>query len=113
MSAEDRQDLPIPDYDHLPIEALRQRMRTLDASQLETLLAYEADHGDRMPVTEAMRHRLEQLKDGAEPSGGDPAGWTPETSDGTQPAAQTDSSTDAPPVNPPSQGVPTNPAQPR
>lgn len=109
----ERDALPLPDYDHLPLESLRQRIRALPADALETLLAYEQEHGDRLPVTEAMRHRLEQLHDGAEPSGGDPAGLTPEKSGGPAVPHQTDSSTDAPPINPPSQGDPTNPAQPR
>lgn len=113
MNAADRADLAIPDYDHLPIEALRQRLRTLDAGQLEALMAYEQQHGDRLPVTEAMRLRLDELRSGASPSGGDPAGLTPETSDGTAAPRQTDAHTDAPPVNPPSQGDPINPAQPR
>lgn len=113
MSPDERSTLPIPDYDHLPLEALRQRIRTLDVAQLETLQAYEQQHGDRLPVTEAMRVRLEELRSGGSPSGGDPAGLTPETTDGARPVARTGLPTDAPPINPPSHGDPTNPAQPR
>lgn len=109
----DRDTLPLPDYDHLPLEGLRQRIRTLSADALTILLAYEQEHGNRLPVTEAMRQRLQQLQDGAEPSGGDPAGIAPERGDAPDVPHQTDDSSGAPPVNPPSQGDPTNPAQPR
>lgn len=109
----ERDELPLPDFDHLPLEALRQRVRALDAAGLEALLSYEEAHGDRLPVTELLRHRLEDVRNGAPTSGGDPGGRTPETSDGTAPPASTSASSDAPPVNPPSHGDPTNPAQPR
>ena len=33
-------DLPLPDYDHLPLETLRQRIRALDADQLTTVLQH-------------------------------------------------------------------------
>jgi hypothetical protein len=106
-------DLPLADYDHLPLESLRQRIRTLDAKGLEALLDYEQAHGSRLPVVQAMERRLEQLRDGAQPSGGDPGGLAPELAGRPDAPAQTDGATDAPPINPPSQGVPTNPAQPR
>jgi hypothetical protein len=59
----ERDDLPLPDYDHLPLGSLTTRIRSLDVGDLQTLVQYEATSG--------------------------------------------------PPVNPPSQGDPTNPAQPR
>ena len=75
----DRDQLPIPDYDHLPVGSLASRIRTLDAGGVETLLAYERAHGDRLPVTEQLTRRLEALRSGdAEPSGGDPAAAQPE-----------------------------------
>ncbi|MCU1442304.1 MAG: uncharacterized protein JWQ59_454 [Cryobacterium sp.] len=113
MSQIDRDDLPLPDYDHLPLESLRQRIRTLDVTELSAVLAYERAHGDRLPAVQAMERRLDQLRDGASPSGGDPAGIAPERAGGPNAPRQTDGSTDAPPVNPPSHGDPTNPAQPR
>jgi hypothetical protein len=105
--------LPLPDYDHLPVASLAQRVRTLDASGVQALLDYETAHGHRLPVTEVLEARLAQLAAGAEPSGGSPAGPAPEG--GAAPAAprQTDQTTDAPTINPPSHGDPTNPAQPR
>ena len=69
-----RDDLPLPDYDHLPMAGLIQRIRSLDADQLKALDAYEREHGNRLPVTEAFRARLAELAAGAEPSGGSPFG---------------------------------------
>ena len=73
-----REDLPIPDYDHLPVTGLAHRIRSLTSSQIGTLLDYERAHGDRLPVTQVLTARLEQLDAGAEPSGGDAAGLAPE-----------------------------------
>ena len=106
-------ELPLPDYDHLPIASLAQRVRTLDADGVQALLAYESGHGDRLPVTEVLRARLGELEQGAEPSGGSPLGMAPESGAGPAVPRQTDQTTDAPTINPPSHGDPTNPAQPR
>src|SRR3954454_20468708 len=73
-----RNELPLPDYDHLPLGSLAHRIRTLDAGALSSLLDYERTHGDRLPVTELMRTRLDELRSGAEPTGGSPLGATPE-----------------------------------
>ncbi|WP_324277160.1 hypothetical protein [Blastococcus brunescens] len=66
-------DLPLKDYDHLPVGSLASRIRTLGSEDLETLLAYERSHANRIQVVSAMEHRLSGLADGAQPSGGDPA----------------------------------------
>ncbi|MCV2490006.1 hypothetical protein OF117_11605 [Geodermatophilus sp. YIM 151500] len=105
--------LPLPDYDHLPVEGLTSRIRTLDAAELETVLAYEREHADRARVVTIMENRLQSLRAGAQPSGGDPA--APAADDPVHAAAgsKVSAATQAPPVNPPSHGDPTNPAQPR
>jgi hypothetical protein len=72
-------ELPIPDYDHLPTSSLGHRIRTLDEPALERLLAYERAHADRLPVRQLLTQRLEALRSGsAEPSPGDPAAAQPE-----------------------------------
>jgi hypothetical protein len=109
----DHDQLPLPDYDHLPLASVGQRIRTLDQAGLSTLLQYERQHGNRLPVTELMEARLQELGSGAEPSGGSPEGLAPERSPGPAVPRQTDQTTSAPTINPPSQGDPTNPAQPR
>ena len=48
-------DLPLPDYDHLHVGSLTSRIRTLDAADLKTLLAYERAHANRFQVVTACR----------------------------------------------------------
>lgn len=105
--------LPLPDYDHLPVGSLTSRIRTLDADGLQAVLTYEQSHANRVQVVQAMTHRLDELKAGAQPSGGDPAAAQPEHAPSAAGGSQVSEATSGPPVNPPSQGDPTNPAQPR
>ena len=65
-------DLPVPDFDQLPLTELRHRIRSLDEQRLRTLLDHERAHGDRLPVLELLQTRLDQLADGAQPSAGEP-----------------------------------------
>jgi hypothetical protein len=74
-------DLPLPDYDHLPLGSLISRIRTLDATGLQSLLDYEKGHANRIQVVSAMRNRLSSLK-AAQPS----------SEDGVAPAPETDNS---------------------
>jgi len=108
-------DLPLPDYDGLPVGAIESRVRTLDEAGVGQLLDYEQAHANRVQVVQLLERRLSSLQRGAaEPSGGSPSALAPETlgavSEGPEPVAP---ATEGPPQNPPSQGVPTNPAQPR
>jgi hypothetical protein len=109
----DRGTLPVPDFDHLPLGALHDRIRSLDAGALQALVDYEHEHGDRLPVIEVLRHRLDAVRSGAALSGGSAAGLQPENSPGPSGGSTVTPVTSGPPMNPPSQGVPTNPAQPR
>ncbi|HYG94734.1 MAG TPA: hypothetical protein VD859_14210 [Nocardioides sp.] len=113
QSAPHHDQLPLPDYDHLPIGSVESRIRSLDADQVSALLAYERTHGDRLPVVQVLERRLEALERGAPPSGGDPTAETPEAPLGEPGGSPASPSTEGPPVNPPSHGVPTNPSQPR
>jgi hypothetical protein len=105
--------LPLPDFDHLPLPELTSRVRTLDASGVEALVAHESAHGNRLPVLEVLRERLAQLRSGAEPSGGAPDAPVPTAAPPPDGGSPVSPSTSGPPMNPPSQGDPTNPAQPR
>jgi hypothetical protein len=105
--------LPLPDYDHLPLGGLTTRIRTLDAAGVETLIRYEESHGNRLPVLEVMRNRLTALREGAQPSGGDPAASAADDPAHAAGGSKVSEATSGPPVNPPSQGDPTNPSQPR
>ncbi len=106
-------DLPLKDYDHLPVGSLTSRIRQLDAEDLTTLLDYERAHGNRFQVVTVMESRLAGLKNGAQPSGGDPAAAGADAPAAPEGGSKASEATSGPPVNPPSQGDPTNPAQPR
>ncbi len=108
-----RTELPLPDYDHLPAGSLAHRIRALDADGLATLLEYERQHGNRVPVISVLEARQNELDAGAEPTAGSPDSFAPEKSPGPPAPRSIDQTTDAPTINPPSQGDPTNPAQPR
>lgn len=111
----DKQTLPIPQYDQMTVDSLQHQIRSLDQGGVQQLLDYEREHGNRMPVKQVLQARIDQLAAGAEPTGGsdqipnDAAAGDPTDTPGRVDAA----SAPNPPVNPPSQGVPTNPAQPR
>ncbi|SEH51969.1 hypothetical protein SAMN04489835_0883 [Mycolicibacterium rutilum] len=64
-------DLPIPDYDQLPLTELRHRIRSLDEPTLRAVFEHETEHGNRIPVLELLNARLKELTHGAEPSPGD------------------------------------------
>jgi hypothetical protein len=107
-----RADLPLPDYDHLPLPSLIQRIRSLDVEQLTVLETYERAHGNRLPVTEAFRTRLAELEAGAEPSSGSPSAYAPEKAPGPEASRQTDQTTAAPANAPPIGADIRNPKQP-
>ena len=71
-------ELPLPDFDHLPLGSLEGRIRSLDADGLTALLDYERAHGNRLPVTLLLERRLEAVEQGAALSGGSPLAATPE-----------------------------------
>ena len=104
-------DLPLPDYDHLPVGTLPTRITGLAEAGISQLISYEKAHGNRLPVLQILEKRLQDLQAGAVPSGPESPS-TPEVSTGAAPASQP-TQVPGPPVNPPAHGVPTNPAQPR
>jgi hypothetical protein len=113
MTDPSRDELPLPDYDHLPLATLQHRIRSLEAEELDQVLAYERAHGDRAPVVTVVEERLRQLAAGSEPSGGDPTAVRPEAAPAAAGGSNASPATTGPKINPPSHGDPTNPAQPR
>ena len=109
----DRDTLPLPDYDHLPVGSLTSRIRTLDADGLAAVLSYEQSHANRLQVVTVMENRLSALRQGAQPSGGDPAAAAADDPVHAAGGSKASEATTGPKINPPSQGDPTNPAQPR
>ncbi len=115
MSTDDvsRDQLPIPDFDHLPIGSVGHRIRSLEAEEIDLLRRYEEAHANRVAVIQILDHRLLDLAEGQRPSGGDAAAPAAETAGAPDAGSVVTPQTSGPPVNPPSHGVPTNPAQPR
>lgn len=104
-------DLPLPDYDDLPTNAIGSRARTLDKQGVQTLLDYEEAHAARPAVVQLLTHRIDELDQGAPPTSGSPLAEAPEAG---QPGGGGQAEVkEGPPVNPPSHGTPENPAQPR
>jgi hypothetical protein len=106
-------ELPIPDWDGLPFGDLASRVRALEVGDLRALREHEKEHAHRVQVLQVLEQRIGELEQGASVSDGDPASRRPGTA--TAPASENEASpaTQGPPVNPPSHGDPTNPAQPR
>ncbi|MDQ4102283.1 MAG: hypothetical protein M3186_00680, partial [Actinomycetota bacterium] len=74
-----RTELAIPDYDHLPEGSLAHRIRSLPVDDLQRLLDYEQEHGNRLPVVHLLDQRIQALQSGnATPSPGDPGAEQPE-----------------------------------
>ena len=112
MTTPDRRALPLRDYDHLPLAALRQRIRSLTDQDIRRLLLYEEEHANRPVAVQAMRTRLAELASGQSPSGGSEQigpDW-PESPSGGGPVSP---ATVAPPVSPPPHGNPAQPAKPK
>ncbi|MBD0422759.1 hypothetical protein AB0L35_20275 [Streptomyces sp. NPDC052309] len=104
--------LPLPDYDHLPIGGLESRIRSLGVEEVEELLAYERSHADRLPVTELLAARLEQLQSGAEPTSGDPGALRPEQTQGRT-GSPVSPATSPQPFSPPPHGTPDQRGKPK
>lgn len=102
-----KDELPIPDYDHMPVGSLATRIRSLEPEEVDALLAYEQAHGDRVPVVQVLRRRLEQLAAGSAPTEGDPNAPEVEVASAAGGSAVTPQ-TEGPKLNPPSHGDPTN-----
>lgn len=103
--------LPLPDYDHIPLGNLEARITALDRPQLDQLLRYEREHGNRLPVVNILERRAAALESGAEPGGSVPE-RLPEVSQGHG-GSKVTPATAGPPQNPPFEGVPGNPSRPR
>jgi hypothetical protein len=103
-------DLPLPDFDHLLLGHLPARIAPLDADQVQQLLDYERVHADRLPVVAVLEHRIQALHDGAEPSGTVATDF-PEVAGAAGAPTVSPQTTNAPKINPPSHGDPTNVAR--
>ncbi|WP_338899930.1 hypothetical protein WBG99_33405 [Streptomyces sp. TG1A-60] len=108
----DRDTLPLPDYDHLPLGSLESRVRALTAEEVEEVLAYERTHAGRLPVTQLLAARLDQLHAGAEPTSGDPGALRPEQHDRSS-GSPVSPTTSPEPMGPPPHGTPDQRGKPK
>jgi hypothetical protein len=73
-----RDELPLPDYDHMTLGSLRGRLRSLTVEELVAVRDYEKAHADRLPVVTLVDNRIAKLAlDGGKPSPGGPLPVTP------------------------------------
>jgi hypothetical protein len=108
---QDRDQLPLPDFDHIPLGTLPSRIHSLDERALTQLLGWERAHGNRLPVTQVLESRIEQLRNGAEPSGSVPDQMPEMTSNqGGSPVSQATARDHVPE---PAKSSPMLPAQPQ
>ncbi len=112
MTDSPRTALPLPDYDHLPIGGLESRIRSLTADEVEELLAYERAHADRVPATEVLNARLDQLRAGGEPTSGDPGAVRPEQG-ASRSGSPVTPATSPEPFSPPPHGTPDQRGKPK
>src|SRR3954469_21506275 len=106
-------ELPIPEWDGLPMGDLESRLRALEVDELHAMRDHEEDHANRIQVMQLLDQRIKAVESGAEVSDGDPAGRRPGTVGAASSGDNASAVKEGPPVNPPSHGDPTNPAQPR
>jgi hypothetical protein len=52
---------PLPGYDDLSLPSLRARLRTLDATAIKAMLAYEKAHARRDDVITMLERRLAKI----------------------------------------------------
>jgi hypothetical protein len=106
-------DLPLADYDHLPVGALEHRIRGLSAEELEELLRYEREHANRPPVVQLFSARLGQLARGGTPSPGGGADVRPEQPEPPAGGSPVTPDTSAEPIHPPPHGTPSTRGKPK
>lgn len=71
VDVDEHAELPLPDYDHMTLGALRGKLRSLDVGQLVALRNYEKAHADRLPVVTMLDNRIAKLAtDAATPAAG-------------------------------------------
>ena len=63
-------ELPLRDFDTMPVETVGQRIRPLTREEVRQLLDYEWAHACRPAVTQVILARLAELDAGAAGSGG-------------------------------------------
>ncbi|MEV5541806.1 hypothetical protein AB0L13_33690 [Saccharopolyspora shandongensis] len=105
-------EVPLIDYDNVPVGSLQHRIRSLDGEAIQQLLDYERVHNNRAQVVDVLENRLQELREGATPSGG---------AQDARPLEAADSAGDSPvkpsgspePMHPPRHGIVGQPGKPK
>ncbi|MEV0085456.1 hypothetical protein [Saccharopolyspora sp. NPDC050642] len=105
-------ELPLIDYDNVPVGSLQHRIRSLDGEQIQQLLDYERVHNNRVQVMEALENRLQELREGATPSGGAQEAQPVEAED-TPGGSPVEPSGSPEPMHPPRHGIGRLPGKPK
>jgi hypothetical protein len=108
----DHDELPLPDFDHMTLGQLRGRLRSLDLVSLVQLRDYEEAHANRLPIVVMLNNRISKVQESGADTGA-PQTSSAGASKDTPTESRVTSATAGPPINPPTGGDPTNPAQPR
>jgi hypothetical protein len=66
----DRSELALQDYDHLPEGSAAHRIRSLTVEELAQVLEYEREHANRLSVVQLLSERIKQVESGASLSSG-------------------------------------------
>ncbi|MER7082701.1 hypothetical protein SAMN02982929_01782 [Saccharopolyspora kobensis] len=105
-------ELPIIDYDNIPVGSLQHRIRSLPADEIKLLLDHERTHNNRAQVCEILQNRLNELRAGARPSGGSQDDEPLEAED-TAGGSPVDPSGSPEPMHPPRHGMAGQPGKPK
>ena len=108
----DHDDLPLPDFDHMTLGQLRGRLRSLDLVSLVQLRDYEEAHANRLQIVAMLNNRIAKVQAAGEDTGS-PQTTSAGAATDTATVSKVTPATAGPPVDPPSHGGLTNPAQPR
>ncbi|GAA3392463.1 hypothetical protein [Cryptosporangium minutisporangium] len=108
-----RDELALPEYDRLTPDDLRTQLEPLTAAQVERMHAHAVEGGASTEIVEVLADRLDGLRQALRGSSDDTPAPFAHHGAGAATGGVSPQTTTAPPINPPSHGDPTNPAQPR
>jgi hypothetical protein len=81
---QDRDELPIPDFDNISIGSLRARLRPLSVEQLVALREWEQSHAKRLNVITTLDNRIAKIADAPSPPSPATTQPSPATTQGKQ-----------------------------
>jgi hypothetical protein len=64
-----KDELPIPNFDHLSLAQVRGRLRQLSVEELVLLRNYERAHADRLPIVTMLDNRISKVANDSTPGG--------------------------------------------